>query len=306
MCVGFWSLEHPQYALILCSNRDEYLSRPTAPAHFHSFGNIGPDTESEKTILSGRDLRAGGTWLGVGLDGKTALLTNITEEAGQYGSSRGQLVSSFLLPSPPPSQSLLADHMARTVAENIPYAGFNLLLLSPKWSGEGEAQPKLSFEGAHVTNHGGGGNIVARSLTDAERHHGGLSNGIEGKGADEWPKVKQGLNLFSDVLDSITAELDELELAEQLFQLLTWKSDSPPRERGELRNTIHIEPLTIGVQSPDTPPDYYGTRLSTVILVGRDGRTLFIERDIWTLDAENKLTRGDAKHQRAFRFHLRA
>ena len=107
------------------------------------------------------------------------------------------------------------------VAENTPYAGFNLLLLSPKWSGEGEVHPALSFEGGHVTNHGGGGNIVARSLTDAERRRGGLSNGIEGKGADEWPKVQHGLNLFSDVLDTITKELDELELAERLFQLLT-------------------------------------------------------------------------------------
>ena len=79
---------------------------------------------------------------------------------------------------------------------------------------------------------------------------------------------------------------------------------TPPLDKAG--NTIHIEPLTIGAQSPDTPPDYYGTRLSTVILVGRDGRTLFIERDIWTLDDENKVTRGDAKKERVFRFHLRA
>lgn len=130
-------------------------------------------------------------------------------------------MSSFLLPSPPPSQSFLTDHMARLVSENTLYAGFNLLLLSPKWSEEGGAQANLSFEGGYVTNHGGGGNISARDLIDAERRRGGLSNGIEGRGADEWPKVKHGLNLFSDVLDSITKELDELELAEQLFQVLT-------------------------------------------------------------------------------------
>lgn len=130
-------------------------------------------------------------------------------------------MSSFLLSNPPPSQASLADHMANVVAENIPYAGFNLLLLSPKWSEEREAQPKLFFDGGYVTNHGGGGNISARSLTDAERRRGGLSNGIEGKGAGEWPKVKHGLNLFSGLLDSINKDMDDLELAEQLFQLLT-------------------------------------------------------------------------------------
>lgn len=96
MCVGFWSLEHPDYALyvltlmgvledvltgccprvrrILCSNRDEYLSRPTTAAHFHSFGNIESDVTSDRTVLSGRDLRAGGTWLGVSLAGRAAFL----------------------------------------------------------------------------------------------------------------------------------------------------------------------------------------------------------------------------------------
>lgn len=97
MCVGFWCLEHPDYALyaaflidfkvctchidfralysILCSNRDESLSRPTTEAHFHNFG---PEIESgvqDGFVLSGRDLRAGGTWLGINRDsGRIALL----------------------------------------------------------------------------------------------------------------------------------------------------------------------------------------------------------------------------------------
>lgn len=68
---------------------------------------------------------------------------------------------------------------------------------------------------------------------------------------------------------------------------------------------IYIEPFSIGLQSPDTTPDYYGTRLSTVILIGRDGRALFIERDIWMLDNENNVIKADPGKQRVFRFVLR-
>lgn len=108
MCVGFWSITHPVYALyvplphpltaqsasanrggdsILCANRDEYLARPTLPAHFHSFEAMpksatlndgGPAALGDKDrgrVLSGRDKLAGGTWLGVSRPtGRVALL----------------------------------------------------------------------------------------------------------------------------------------------------------------------------------------------------------------------------------------
>lgn len=60
---------------ILCSNRDEYMSRPTAPAHFHSFEKLGqPEDVGVGTVLSGRDLRAGGSWLGLNRTGRVAVL----------------------------------------------------------------------------------------------------------------------------------------------------------------------------------------------------------------------------------------
>lgn len=60
---------------ILCTNRDEYLSRPTENAHFHSFG-LGPEGSSQASfVLSGRDLQAGGTWLGLNRAGRVAVLS---------------------------------------------------------------------------------------------------------------------------------------------------------------------------------------------------------------------------------------
>jgi uncharacterized protein with NRDE domain len=58
---------------ILCTNRDEHLNRPTQKAHFHSFSSslegdpLGP-------ILSGRDVQAGGSWLGINTAGRVAFL----------------------------------------------------------------------------------------------------------------------------------------------------------------------------------------------------------------------------------------
>ena len=74
---------------ILCANRDEYLARPTLPAHFHSFEAlttpaasndttvpvIQNDLKSKVKVLSGRDVRAEGTWLGISQStGRVALL----------------------------------------------------------------------------------------------------------------------------------------------------------------------------------------------------------------------------------------
>ena len=58
---------HPRFPLILAANRDEFLDRPTEPAHWWK---DAPD------ILAGRDQRAGGTWLGFTRNGRFAAITN--------------------------------------------------------------------------------------------------------------------------------------------------------------------------------------------------------------------------------------
>ncbi|KAI0632287.1 NRDE protein-domain-containing protein [Trametes polyzona] len=307
MCVAFWSLEHPDYALILCNNRDEFLARPTAPAHWHAFGPISADDNTEGPVLSGRDLLAGGTWAGINRNGRLALLTNITEPERKYASSRGDLTSSFLLPKDP--KHTLQAEIDEFLLENRDraYAGFNLLLLTPAPT-RGDSGPRslsLSFDGARATNSGGGGPITARMLTQEERECGGMSNGVDHHGASEWPKVQHGIQTMKTVLNSLPQ--DAAEIVERLFALLTWKSEHAPLDRSELRNTILVDPLPIGArESPDggAAPNYYGTRSSTVILIRRDGAALFIERDIWTLDDDGRVQRGDPGRDRVFRFQI--
>ena len=60
---------------ILCTNRDEYLSRPTTTSHWHYFEMPVTVPEAPNgNVLSGRDLRGGGTWLGITRTGRFAFL----------------------------------------------------------------------------------------------------------------------------------------------------------------------------------------------------------------------------------------
>ena len=80
---------HPRYPLILVANRDEFFDRPARPARFW---------EQHPNLLAGKDLSAGGTWLGVTRSGRVAALTNFRAPAQPRGvRSRGKIVTDYLL-----------------------------------------------------------------------------------------------------------------------------------------------------------------------------------------------------------------
>lgn len=101
------------------------------------------------------------------------------------------------------------------------YAGFNLLVLSPSPSTSDLGPHPLSLDGAFLTNSGGGGTIIARMLSDEERRCGGISNGIDRHGANEWPKVQHGVQALRSLLDTLPQHAAEAEIVERLFELLT-------------------------------------------------------------------------------------
>lgn len=87
------------YKLILASNRDESLLRPTKPAYFWD------SQEKNSEILAGQDLKDYGTWLGISRHGKVGVLLNIMGGdsvvlPNKSFESRGSLVTGFLR-SPP-------------------------------------------------------------------------------------------------------------------------------------------------------------------------------------------------------------
>lgn len=99
---------------------------------------------------------------------------------------------------------------------DVDYAGFNLLLLSPS-----SKNGPLTFNAEFVTNHGSGGKNVSRLLTSAERLYGGLSNGIEGQGAENWNKIVLGIKSFKGAIELTSPDTADESLAEELFKILT-------------------------------------------------------------------------------------
>lgn len=117
MClIAFRLNDHPEYALVMGSNRDETYSRPTQQAHFW---------DDAPSVLAGRDEKAGGTWMGVTRTGRWAAVTNV-RDPGSYkddAPSRGDLVSEFLQDDVAP-----IEYVARLQREADRYNGFNLVV----------------------------------------------------------------------------------------------------------------------------------------------------------------------------------
>ncbi|KAA3653784.1 MAG: NRDE family protein [Proteobacteria bacterium] len=107
---------HPDYPLVVVANRDEFFERPAAPAGWW------PETPG---LLAGRDLRGGGTWLGVGRNGRFAALTNYRDPARLRNDarSRGDLVVRSVM-----SASAATTLSEQILAERSAYNPFNLLI----------------------------------------------------------------------------------------------------------------------------------------------------------------------------------
>lgn len=106
---------HPRYRLVLIANRDEFHARPTEEL------NLWSDREG---VLAGRDLQAGGTWLGWHRSGRFGLITNYRDQQSpQDAPTRGNLIPDFLDGPQTPG-----DYLAALAPSAARYAGFNLLL----------------------------------------------------------------------------------------------------------------------------------------------------------------------------------
>ncbi|MBI4987442.1 MAG: NRDE family protein [Rhodocyclales bacterium] len=224
---------HPDYPLVVAANRDEFFARPTAPAAFW------PEVPQ---VLAGRDLEAGGTWLGVARSGRFAALTNYRDPARNKACapSRGGLVSRFLTGSQSPAAYLTE---LESCADR--YNGFNLVFGDPDglWCfsncGEGERQLAPGVYG--LSNH----------LLDTP-----------------WPKVARGKSALNAALCALPNEIP-------LFTLLRDDSIAPDEALPRTGVSLEWERLLSAafVRMPG-----YGTRSSTVLLMDATGNVRFIEQ----------------------------
>src|ERR1700755_2405194 len=107
---------HPRYRLVVAANRDEFHERTTeAMATWAAHGDL----------ISGRDLRAGGTWLGVDRRRRFGIVTNFRElqRPAPGAPSRGNLIPDYLR-NPAP----VTEYIQKLEAVAEQYSGFNLLL----------------------------------------------------------------------------------------------------------------------------------------------------------------------------------
>lgn len=214
---------HADYPLVVAANRDEFYARPTADA--------APWSEAP-AIFGGIDLEAGGTWLGLGKNGRFAAVTNVREPGMSQGSrSRGLLTRDFLLADDPAID--YAQHLQSDL-----YSGFNLLL------GDGASL-------AYCSNRDG----AARQLPPGVY---GLSNHLLDS---PWPKLLTARQRFTAAL---TALPDESAFFALLADDAIVADDSLPKTGV----AIEWERLlsAVFVKSAD-----YGTRASTVAWQRRDG-----------------------------------
>lgn len=237
MCLALLALDsHPRYTVVLAANRDEFHDRPAQPAHWWDGDAAGGAGE----ILAGRDLQAGGSWLGVTRSGRWAVLTNLPAPVRPDAPSRGGLVLEYLQSDAQPAPAL-RELLARNMS------GCCLLAGTPgaaAWGSTGTPVAELE-PGFHA-----------------------LSNAPPGT---EWPKVVAGREALRVALRGPEPD------PEALFGIL---ADRSVPVAGEPRAAAFVA----------TPE--FGTRCSTLLLLGRDGRVEFRER---SFDAEGSVTGEDCE-----------
>lgn len=246
MCLLLLSFrQHEGYPLVVAANRDEFYGRPTAPAAFWH------DADG---VFAGRDLVAGGTWMGVTLEGRFAAVTNYREgrTVKPDAPSRGGLVAGFLK-----GQTAPLEYMERLVPGADAYNGFNLIVGDPDGL-------------VYFSNRGGSPRELEPGLY-------GLSNHLLDT---PWPKVVRGKAALRRVLEAPAVEY------EALFELLadeTRASDEALPDTGVGRDWERVlSPLFITSEN-------YGTRLSAVVVLDAGGSLTFRERT-FPLDGASERT----------------
>lgn len=225
---------HPRWHVLLIGNRDEAYARPSAP--LARWADV-------PAIVAGRDLEAGGTWMGVRAPGRAAVVTNVRDpRVSKDGASRGWLVSDFLR-----GAGTASDHASTLAADAVRYRPFNLLLFDRDGASFVSNQPTVGMRAVEAGVHG-------------------LSNGDLDA---PWPKVRRATTALHYWLASGGDDFAPL------FKAFADETPAPDAELPDTGVGIELErrlsPLFIRGEE-------YGTRATTLIAMDRDGGGCIIER----------------------------
>jgi uncharacterized protein with NRDE domain len=234
MCILFVAVnQHKDYPLIIAANRDEFFNRDTASSHIW---------DSENGIIAGKDLQAGGAWMGINKKGNIASLTNIRDPKKLYEKAvtRGELVSHYLQK---PSHNY--HHTLSASKDN--YNGYNLLF--GKWNA-------LKVYNNHLDQ--------IQVLSDG---YYGLSNASLNS---PWPKINKGVGK----LEEYCQDGHDIN-PDMLFKLLLDKSLAADVDLPQTGIPIDWERK---LSSIFIVGEEYGTRSSTVLKIDKQQNVQWFER----------------------------
>lgn len=285
MCTAFFAFDaHPSLLFLLVFNRDEFFDRATAPAAFWS-------TAGAPDLLAGRDLKNGGTWLGVTRGGRFALLTNFREanpNSVPGAPSRGALPTDFLRGDASPLAYLSS-------LDPDSHNGFNLVV--------GDLAAR---QVAYLTNRGADAAArgVPRALSPGVY---GLSNGT--LGCPGWAKVDRGVAAVNDLLASgrlagVTPDgfpwgwlFDGFLADRQRAPHSALPATGVPRAIEHTLSSTFVAPCNLFGDGFT-----YGTRSQTGIAIWRDGAAALRERsaaEAETVCCAQYVGGGDGGHDAA-------
>lgn len=229
-----------RFPVVLASNRDEYFDRATAPLDWWTPAGC------DRRVLGGRDLAAGGTWLGLEPGGRFALVTNVRDPGRNdpRARSRGELVTRWLCDG--------ADFARfwRTL-DAAAYNGFNLVA--------------ADLRGGAWTWGSNAGTVESHALLPGVY---GLSNA----GLDTpWPKVTRlkarlAAAVQAHAHDGATVDA----LGADLFDALLDPTQADDRDLPATGVSLALE-RQLSSAFIRTPDGRYGTRCSTLVIQERVG-----------------------------------
>ncbi|MBA4262223.1 MAG: hypothetical protein C0443_09470 [Comamonadaceae bacterium] len=255
--------------LLIAANRDEFFDRPTAAWHRWT-------RDGEGGVWAGRDLRDGGTWLGVSESGRVAMLTNVrSAQVGPGARSRGELAARWL------QGDGSLDALIRQI-DPAAYAGFNLVVgdgRSGDWVWLGNRDPQQPHQEG----------------TPAHLHQRRLGPGIYGLSNaaldTPWPKTRR----LKEAMGLALAQPGDW-----LAPLSEALADDTPAPGHELPDTGVPKELETGLSSPFVrlPEHGYGTRSSLVLRVWPGGSAAErVELHEWTHTPQGWNAGSHSRHQ---------
>lgn len=236
MCLTVFAFQaDPKYPLFFASNRDEFYDRPAKPATFWY---------DHPTLLAGRDLKAGGTWLGITSDHRFAAITNFRDmdNIKENAPSRGDLVTEYLT-----SGMHASDYLRKLQTTADQYNGFNLIAgtTTELWYYSNQLDTITKVKpGIHT-----------------------LSNAFLNT---PWPKTEKAKAGFKQILKHGRDNPEK-----EVFQLLRDRETFPDHRLPSTGLSPEMERL---VSSIFITSDSYGTRCSTVIKADPTRITTFTEK----------------------------